>query len=185
MNASDPAFRVRSVEARVEILPHADAWQAHHNTAWGLLAIWAVVPAYLAPNLLGLLFVGLLALAALSIRFVNARLRRQNDIPLVIGNDRSISYGTEKLFAGGEVRGVRIVQQQNYDEADSFGVLVVRRQGAPIAMPYPYFDHLSPTEGAALAVELAKALGTVVVRGPVTYGGATRLARLLKAEKVA
>jgi len=134
--------------------------------------------ALLAPSTVAVVAVGLMAAFGLLIALVNGQLRRQNDVPLIVAADRSIDYGSERIFSGGDVSSVRIVEQPNYDGPDSFGVAIVRKHCAKVTMPYPYFDHLPPTEAAVLAAELAKALGTVVVGGPIRSGKSTQPSRL-------
>jgi hypothetical protein len=52
-------------------------------------------------------------------------------------------------------------------------------------MPSPYFDHLPVTEAATLAVELAKALDTTVLRGAIPVSDAPTLAMRPKAYSAA
>jgi hypothetical protein len=62
------------------------------------------------------------------------------------------------------------------EEPDTYGVELFRRKGRQVVMPNPYFDYLSPTDAAVLAVEVAKALGTTVVRGAIEVSNVPALA---------
>jgi hypothetical protein len=113
---------------------------------------------------------------ALLMNLLNWRIRRMNDVPLVVGDDRTISYGGETVDNGNEPCQVRVVRRQALEEPDTYGVELFRRKGRQVVMPNPYFDYLSPTDAAVLAVEVAKALGTTVVRGAIEVSNVPALA---------
>jgi hypothetical protein len=175
MSATYHPFVTRRVHPGVEIHPHAEAWRAHYDTSPMFYALLAVVIFAWSPNLSTLGGAGLFAGFGLFSTLINRRIRRMNGVPLVVGDDRSITYGGETVDTGEEPCYVRVVRREAFEEPDTYGVELFRRKGRQVVMPNPYFDYLSPTDAAVLAVELAKALGTTVVRGAIPVSSAPAL----------
>jgi hypothetical protein len=175
MTATYQPFVARRVHQGVEILPHADAWRTHHDTSPMFYALLAVVIFAWSPNTPTLAGAGLFAGFGLFSTLINRRIRKMNSVPLVVGDDRSITYGGETVDAGDEPCHVRVVRREAFEEPDTYGVELFRRKGRQVVMPNPYFDYLSPTDAAVLAVELAKALETTVVRGAIRVSRAPTL----------
>jgi hypothetical protein len=185
MHASPLPFQARRVASGVEIHPHANAWRSHHDTSPIFFAILGLAVFAYSPSLPTLGGASLFGIFALLSVFINRQTRQMNGVPLHVAGDHSISYCGETIDAGHSQCKVRVVRRQVYDEPDSYGVELVRQHGPRVVMPSPYFDHLPVNEAATLAVELAKALDTTVLRGAIPVSDAPTLAMRPKAYSAA
>lgn len=109
MGGPDPYFKSNRRHDGTEILPTGRLIHGKLVSA-GSLLIFLVVPAgmyfYLGEQAAGGLLVSLAAVLpfwALT-AIGNLRMRSRGRIPLIVGDDRAITYGARVLFAGGEAR---------------------------------------------------------------------------------
>ncbi len=94
----------------------------------------------------------------LIIVFVNRRLRRQATVPLTITPGPYILHGETLLSARIVYDSVQLAAKENYDNPDTYNVLLVPAEGEPVTLPQPYFGDLDFNPAVLLANDVAKLL---------------------------
>lgn len=90
--------------------------------------------------------------------YVNRRLRHQATMPLIIAPGPYILHG-ETILSGEIVfAAVKLGVQKNYDNPDTYNVMLIRENGEPLTLPQPYFGDLHFEEAVLLADVVAKLL---------------------------
>jgi hypothetical protein len=170
MNAPLP-FQVSRVDKGVEILPRRDVWARVGSVLFILYVVATATVFARIGGSVGTSGAAILAAFALWLVLDVRRHRCLNGVPLRVNADGSISYDNQTIYDGGDVRQVRVVVQMHADDPNTFGVEVVSQNRELTLLPEPYFSSLEPADAARLAVELAKALRTNVLRGRIPVAG--------------
>ena len=87
--------------------------------------------------------------------YFNRRFRQQATVPLTIATDSTILHGEKLLSSGNKFNSVQLAVKENFDDPDSYNVLLVPAAGEPVTLPLPYFGDLSFHAAELLANEVA------------------------------
>jgi len=163
MPAANPNFEILHLGDRVELHP-AERLIRSKTTSAGCFFLLLVPPIFIFywvgdhPFSGVLIWIGLVTLFCLLIWFVNRRLRRQATVPLVLGPGPRVMHGETILSARIEFSSVQLAAKENYDNPDTFNVLLVPATGEPVTLPQPYFGDLEFHQAVLLANDVAKLL---------------------------